>query len=73
MVRVEERGRDLRNEHTVQRCGSAEEDDKKKKKGSEVKVMTDVMCPFSSATRHLLYASGVFICLFDTLTSPSTI
>lgn len=33
---------------------------KLEKKGSEVKVMTDVMCPFSSATRHLLYASGVF-------------
>lgn len=64
-----------RNEHTVQRCGSAEEDGKKKqkKKGSEVQVMTDVMFPFSSATRHPLYASGVFICLFDILPSPSTI
>lgn len=44
-----------------------------RKRGSEVKVMTDVMCPFSSATRHLPFASGVFICLFDTLPSPSTI
>lgn len=46
---------------------------KQKEKGSEVKVMTDVMCPFSSATRHLLHASSVFTYLFDILSSPSSI
>lgn len=39
----------------------------------QVKVMTDVLCPFSSATSRPLYASGVFICLFDILRSPSSI
>lgn len=32
-----ERGRDLRNEHTVQRCGSAEEYGKKKREETEEK------------------------------------
>lgn len=35
--------KDLENEHTVQRCV-----------GAEVTVMTDVMCPSSSAARSLL-------------------
>lgn len=50
-----ERGKDLNmlyKEVDVQRRMA-------KKKRSEVKVMTDETCPFSFATRHLHYASGV--------------
>lgn len=75
-MKDEERERerkDLRNEHTVKRCVSAEEDGKKlgRKRGSGVEAMTDKMCPFSPF--HPLYTSGVFICLFDILSTPSTI
>lgn len=66
-----ERGKYLRNKHTVLR--RVRTGDGSKEKGSEVKVMTDLMCPFSFATRHLLHASGVFIYLFDMLPSPSSI
>lgn len=66
----EREGNIERNKHTVLSCVRAE---KQKETWSEVKVMTDVMCPFSSATRHLLLASGVFIYLFDIFPSPSSI
>lgn len=46
---------------------------KKIKWGSGVEVMTDVMCPFSSATRHLPEACGVFILLLDMLPSFSSV
>lgn len=55
------RERDVRNKPTVQRCWSAGEDaEKLQERGSKVKVVTDLMCPFSTANHYLLYASGVF-------------
>lgn len=72
----ERRGRHLKNELLyedvdVQRrmVGGKE----KIKWGSGVEVMTDVMCPFSSATRHLPEACGVFILLLDMLPSFSSV
>lgn len=59
---------------TVWRCVCAEEDGGRKRENKVgVWVMTDVMCPFSSATRHLPEACGVFILLLDMLPSFSSV